>query len=154
MRFSLEIEGAGKSLERKLLERYRALTSASEVEIGFFPEHVHPESGVPVAQVAWWNEVGNTSQNRPPRPFFKYSVATFSMEWADVIRVSLKATGYDAKAALTAVGQLAALRIQSVIKSWSEPPNAKATVRSKGFNDPLVDTGYMLHHVTYKVNTK
>jgi hypothetical protein len=137
------------------MQRYKALTSAKDVDVGFFPQHIHPEAGVPVATVATWQEFGtNGTHPVPPRPFFRYSVDTYSAEWADIIRVSLKSTGYDAKATFTAVGQLAVMRIQAVIKAWDAPPNALATIRSKGFNNPLIETQYMLRHVTYKVNTK
>lgn len=152
MRVTFDFSQAKKSLEQKLLERYKALTSATDVDVGFFPEHIHPEAKVPVAQVAAWSEFG--TGRSPPRPFMRFSVMHFSSEWADIIRVSLKATNYDAKAALTAAGQLASMRIQAVIKAWSEPPNAPATIRKKGFNDPLIETQYMMRHVTYKVNTK
>lgn len=147
---------AKKSLEKALLKRYKRLLSAKDVEVGFFPEHTHPEAGVPVAQVAAWQEWGtpNAPYPSPPRPFFRYTIANYSAEWGEILRVSLKASDYDAKAALTALGQLAVQRLQGVIKAWSEPPNTPATARAKGFNDPLIETQYMLRHVTYKVNTK
>lgn len=155
MRVTVSISSAKKSLEQKLLERYKALLTATDVEVGFFPQHIHPETGLPVAQIAAWQEFGtNGIHPTPIRPFMRYSVETYSAEWADIIRVSLKATNYDAKATLTAVGQFAVLRIQAVIKAWSAPPNAPTTVARKGFNDPLIETQYMLRHVTYKVNTK
>jgi hypothetical protein len=146
---------AKKALEKALMKRYKLLTSAKDVDVGFFPQHTHPEAHVPVATVAAWQEFGtNGVHPTPPRPFMRYSVENYSAEWADIIRVSLVATGYDAKATLTAVGQLAAMRIQGVIRAWSEPPNAPSTVQSKGFNNPLIETQYMVRHVTYKVNTK
>jgi hypothetical protein len=155
VRVTLSVSDAKKSLERKLMERYKALLSAKDVDVGFFPEHIHPEAHVPVATVAAWQEFGtNGIHPTPARPFMRYAVANYSGEWADIIRVSLKATGYDAKAALTAAGQLATMRIKSIIKAWDAPPNAPSTVRAKGFNDPLIETQYMLRHVTYKVNTK
>lgn len=156
MKVTVSTVDAKRSLVKKLRERYKALLSAKDVDVGFFPQHIHPEAGVPVATVAAWNEFGaNGVHPVPPRPFMRYSVENFSAEWADIIKLSLKATKYDSKAALTAVGQLAVMRIQAVIKAWSAPPNAPSTVRSKGGrNDPLVDTSYMLRHVTYRVNTK
>lgn len=137
------------------MKRYKALTSAKDVDVGFFPQHIHPEANVPVATVAAWDEFGtNGDHPSPPRPFMRYSVENYSAEWAEIIRVSLKATGYDAKATLTAVGQLVQMRIQGVIKAWSEPPNAQATIETKGFNNPLIESLYLVRHVTYKVNTK
>jgi hypothetical protein len=155
MRVTLSAVDAKNSLEKALMKRYKLLTSAKDVDVGFFPQHIHPEAKVPVATVAAWQEWGTNGVHPvPPRPFMRYSIETYSAEWADIIRVSLKATGYDAKATLTAVGQLVAMRIQSVIRAWSDPPNALATIRSKGFNDPLIETQYMVRHVTYKVNTR
>jgi hypothetical protein len=146
---------AKKSLEKALLKRYKRLMSAKDVEIGFFPQHTHPEAGVPVATVAAWQEWGtNGTHPVPPRPFMRYSVNTYSAEWFEIIRVSLKATNYDARATLTAAGQLVQMRIQSVIKAWADPPNAPATIATKGFNNPLIESQYMVRHVTYKVNTK
>lgn len=155
MRVTFSSSEAARSLEKSLMKRYKALSSAKDVDVGFFPQHTHPEAHVPVATVAAWNEWGtNGIHPTPPRPFFRHSIETYSAEWAELIRVSLKATNYDAKATLTAVGQLVAMRIKAVIKAWSEPPNSAATVRTKGFNDPLVESQYMLRHVTYKVNTR
>jgi hypothetical protein len=158
VRATLSVVDAKNSLEKKLLARYKRLLSATSVDVGFFPQHIHPEAHVPVATVAAWQEWGTNGKHpSPPRPFFRYSVDTYSAEWAELIRVSLKATNFDAKAALTAVGQLVTMRIKAVITAWDAPPNAvnpKTGVPWKGFNDPLIETKYMLRHVTYKVNTK
>jgi hypothetical protein len=54
-------------------------------------------------------------------------------------------------AGLEAAGQFLASRLRKNIVDWSSPANRPRTVRRKGFNDPLVETGTMAASVGYRV---
>lgn len=141
--------GIAKKLQRKL----RQMLRATEVEVGFFARDVHPEAHMPVAQVAYLNEVGDPGAGRPPRPFFRYAVAEYSSQWGEAFGAGMKATGLDTRAAFTGLGELMKSQLQAVILTWSEPPNSPATIRRKGgINDPLKETWFMIEHVRYKVS--
>lgn len=134
------------------------LREAQSVEVGFFPEDVHPKGNWPVAAVAYMNEKGvpeNTLFGRPapipPRPFFAYAVATNQPQWNAAFASSLKAVGYHALPALDGMGALIQTQVKNSLESWSAPMNASFTIAMKGFNNPLIETGYMLDHVKYKV---
>jgi len=52
------------------------------------------------------------------------------------------------------MGQKATSIMKNTITEWTEPPNAPSTVASKGYNDPLHDSGTMTRAVTYQVRYK
>ena len=97
----------------------------------------YPDSGIPVAQVAVWNEDGNEQQNRPPRMFISAAAEQFRQR-----RLSGEPDD---------IGEEAKTIVSNTIRDWSQPPNAPATIARKGRNDPLVDTTLMMNSVDYLV---
>lgn len=57
----------------------------------------------------------------------------------------------NARRALDAVGRVVADDLKKAILTWSDPPNAPETIRQKGKDDPLVDTGDLVRGIVYKV---
>lgn len=55
------------------------------------------------------------------------------------------------KQALEATGSSYVKYTKDVITKFSEPPNAKYTIKKKGRNDPLVDTGKMRDSIKHKI---
>jgi hypothetical protein len=41
--------------------------------------------------------------------------------------------------------------IRESLVNWTTPPNAPSTIARKGFNKPLIDTGFMQRKIDYKV---
>jgi hypothetical protein len=71
--------------------------------------------------------------------------------WGKKIAAGLKATNGDGEKVLGAMGlDIQGALIQS-IRDTKEPPNAPYTIKKKGFNDPLIDTGDMVNSPTYRV---
>lgn len=146
---------------RAHIRKMRAnLTEAQSVEVGFFPEDIHPKNNVPVAAVAFANEYGDPTNEFeghpapiPPRPFFRYAIAANQPKWNDAFAASLRAVGYHSAPALDGMGALIQMQVRASIEMWSSPMNSPVTIALKGFNDPLMETGYMLDHVKYKVQT-
>jgi hypothetical protein len=89
----------------------------------------------------------------PPRPFFRNMIAAKSREWPAAIATQLRAKDYDARAALDVVGEAIGGQLQASIKALTSPPNAPSTIQRKGFDDPLIDTGYMWRKVDHEVTT-
>ena len=123
--------------------------------------NMHPNARVPTATVAAWNEEGRVAGGKfegaviPPRPFIRLgftpkmvslvgrgsgqqleSVLNGTMSWEsfyDNLADSLKEA------------------MQDTITEWHTPPNSPVTIRIKGFNDPLVETGHMRDSVEVRV---
>lgn len=126
--------------------------SKKVLRVGFLETATYANSegeALPVAQVAYWNEYG--TENIPPRPFFRKTIAENSSEWGKQVGQLLKANNYDADAALNKMGEHIKGQLTESILSYEDPPNAPSTIRKKGFNAPLRDTGTMARSIDYEV---
>jgi hypothetical protein len=118
------------------------------VQVGFLEGATYPD-GTPVAAVAYFNEFGTSKA--PPRPFFRGMVAEESPTWPGKMAALAKATNYDGAKVLALMGEDIDGALKQSINDFTDPPNAPATIKSKGFNKPLIDTGHMLSSTGYKV---
>lgn len=89
----------------------------------------------------------------PPRPFFRTMIAEKSSGWGDDIGKALKQTGYDTDLTLNRVGERIEGQLKQSIMNFTTPANAPSTIREKGFNDPLVDSGDMSNGTGHRVVT-
>lgn len=87
----------------------------------------------------------------PARPFFKTMIFKRSGDWGRQFGKILKAADYNTATALALFGELAKGQLQQSIREFADPANAASTVRKKGFNKPLIETGHMLNSVDYEV---
>lgn len=135
------------------LERIRTRLgreSGKKVRVGFLEGATYPD-GTPVALVAAVQDLGAPSRNIPPRPFFRNMVADKSREWPSALRAALKAADYDAEKALGVVGEGIAGQLRQSIVDTNDPPLSSVTIKRKGFDKPLVDTGHMLNSIDKEV---
>lgn len=125
-----------------------------EVRIGFQHGQATEEDGTDICDVAAWNELGTV--NSPPRPFLRKSVDEneekinhfLQSKKADLIR------GVPAEQILKEIGLFQKDLIQEKITEGSFQANAASTIRKKGSNKPLIDTGRMRQSVNYMVKKK
>jgi len=89
----------------------------------------------------------------PVRSYFRSMIAEKSPLWGDQVAAILKATGYDSQKTLELLGEKIKSDLQQSIINLKEPPNAKSTVRKKGFDNPLIETSHMLNSVDYEVKS-
>lgn len=111
--------------------------ASGTVRVGIIESQTYP-NGESVAQVAYWNEYGTATI--PARPFFRNTIAEKQGEWADKAAELLKQSD-DTNHALALIGEGVKGDIVETIQNFTEPPNADSTVKRKGFDKPLVDTG-------------
>lgn len=111
--------------------------ASGTVRVGIIESQTYPD-GESVAQVAYWNEYGTATI--PARPFFRNTIAEKQGEWADKAAELLKQSD-DTNHALALIGEGVKGDIVETIQNFTEPPNADSTVKRKGFDKPLVDTG-------------
>ncbi|HJH14168.1 MAG TPA: hypothetical protein K8U76_02735 [Bilophila wadsworthia] len=135
------------------------------------------ESGrtIPVAEYAIYNEFGATIRvtpkmraflhykgihlsaeteelHIPARPAVRTTVDEYGDDWAQTL-AGLLNRGLDPEMALRQVGELASADMKRTIESWSQPPNAPATIESKRSrrDNPLVDSGDYVDSIDYEV---
>ena len=126
----------------------------NQVFVGFQAGQVAAEQGVDMAQIAMFNELGTSTA--PARPFLRNSVD----ENEDVIRdqcgkeLKKLTTGATAETVLKRVGALGVRLVQEKIESGSFEPNAPSTIKKKGSDKPLIDTGRMRQSVKYVVKRR
>lgn len=157
--------------DQELKQKLRKLTELSDIkgyDVGFFEgrypiktkrskssKSVRPPPQV--AQVAIDNEFGTS--RTPARPFF--TLANKKVE-KELVEILISQLNLDNSYKLTSnLVKLLAIKhksaVQNSIRDLREPPNAPSTLkaksRSNGDNrdNPLVDTGFMLNSVTYKI---
>lgn len=140
----------GDKLAARLAEISRHASKSANLSVGFLEGSTYPD-GTPVPLVAAVQEFGAPSRNIPPRPFFRNMVAEKSPEWPDAIATVLKAADYDATRTMMQVGEGIKGQLQQSIIDTNAPPLAPTTVKAKGFDKPLVDTGHLLRSIDYTV---
>lgn len=110
------------------------------------------ESGLDILTVAVWNEFGTS--RIPARPFISQTwekgrdkIMKFTQQ---VVKQVIDGKA-DVKTATNMLGTKVKSMIQSTIRNGEFVPNAPSTVKKKGSDKPLIDTGTMRQSVTYEV---
>jgi hypothetical protein len=137
------------------------MLDGATVDVGFFAnEPNHRRAGrrrtfdgkikknISVLQRAAFNQFGVPESNIPPRPFLTVGFD----DWLDNKGMAQLTSFFAVDPSDAGPGLVEALRkaggamqdgmIESA-RGWTSPPNAKLTVKLKGFNDPLVESGEM-----------
>lgn len=104
-------------------------------------------NGLNIAQNAKYQEFG--AYNIPPRPFFRNSIKENEKKWVEAYKQGLKKRENNV---VERVGVLASSDIKATITKLQTPPNAPSTIKQKGSNNPLIDTGLLRASIDYKVN--
>ena len=87
----------------------------------------------------------------PPRPFMRDTIANNRDGWGQMLGDNLKKKGYNVDEALAVCGEEMTDQMKAEIKALDDPPNARSTIRKKGFDNPLIDTGHMRDSVSSEV---
>lgn len=122
----------------------------------------YPEKNISVGQVAIINEYG--TETIPPRPAFRIGLERSVTKNKKLIDAALKnitnhlLTGRkdsiqrQLTQALTQIGKSAKKETKDIIKQGSMSPNAPLTIKKKGFDHPLWETGLLHDSVEYLVS--
>jgi hypothetical protein len=121
----------------------------------------YPTKDITVGEVAIINEYG--TEDIPPRPAFTMGLEKSIKKHKKLIDASLKnitnhlLTGRTASIerqftqAFTQIGKTAKKETKEIIKQGTTTPNAESTIKRKGFDHPLWETGLLYESVDYKV---
>lgn len=123
-------------------------SKAKHVRVGVMENSTYPD-GTKVATVAYKNEYG--FKNIPSRPFFRDTIAQQKNAWGELAVKGARA-GYTIEKILGLVGMQMQQDIQYTIITFTNPPNAPATIAKKGQNSPLRDTLLMHDSITYELS--
>lgn len=140
----------GEKLEAFLRDMSERVTNPATLRAGFLENSKYPD-GTPTAMIAAIMNYGAPKVNIPPRPFFSNVVINGSLKWGKDLANILKATRYDATRALGLMGEMIKGEIKDEINNGSFAPLKPATVKRKGFDKPLIDTGHLVQSVESEV---
>lgn len=156
MGFTIKVELGGL---QSLMKRLEAL-DGTEVEDGFFEEDSYgPENNnLPVALVAYLNEYGHSLGpiGVPERPFMHdtYGDRMNQFHMARAMRNVFIAAIVDGRGVdrlLSQLGRTVGDLMEEAIIDYPGS-NSPATVKRKGFNDPLRNTDKMLNSVKFQIH--
>lgn len=145
---SLKITGlqVAQDALRKELEK---LQGGGYVLVGIHEDAAQPEGeDITMATLGAIQHFGN--DKIPARPWLDVGVEQGNKEYLEVIEEGA-ASGLSQSQILEQVGAIAVGYVQQYITDLRDPPNAPSTVKKKGSDNPLIDTGAMRQSVTYKV---
>ena len=149
---------ADKAVWNKLKKSFRAVESL-ENQLGWQADAKYgaENANLQMAQVAKWQEEGTeggqgNGSGIPPRPFMRVGLrdklkAGTNKESFKQMVIAV-ATGKDVFRAFHNEGDSFRQTLRQVMIDWTEPGNADATIRTKGFNDPLVETSQLIANIT------
>ncbi|WJM55322.1 hypothetical protein QUC26_09290 [Pseudomonas asiatica] len=132
------------------LAKRMATLAKTRTEVGFFEGDTY-DDGMPVAQVAMYNEVGTSFH--PERPFMqetlKHQLKAIIAVLTQAARASILNTG-NARSIMLTLGKMVADEIKVTIANYPGH-NSPSTIARKGFDRPLYDTGKMLESVKFRM---
>lgn len=108
-----------------------------------------------VAMQMYIHEHGSMAYQAPPRPIIQPAIEDSKAQLGKLLGAAAKdaADGEDTEQALENVG----LEAQAKVKGWFTnpkngwPANAPSTIKAKGSDQPLIDTGALRDAITYVV---
>lgn len=128
--------------------------TGTRVDIGILPEEGNQLVGdATLAQIALWNEYGTSEI--PARPAFRqFTQSDVASRAGEQLTADLQQadTAEDCEMALARFGERMAEGLWTSIDNFINPPNAEATVKKKGFNKPLVETGRLRDSVAWALS--
>ena len=124
-----------------------------EIQVGFQSDQKY-EDGTSIAQVAAVNEFG--ASDIPERPFMRQSFENHEGELQAACDAAqrLVSSGGSAEQALQQIGVVAKGLVQDEIVNGGFAPNAESTIKKKGSEQPLIDTGTMRQSVNFVVKRR
>jgi hypothetical protein len=114
------------------------------------------EDGFTLVDAAIVNEFGSDDGHIPERAAHR---TTFREQKASMDRRMLGITrlvveGRDPKPLMEKLGLFYVSKLRQQVIAWDNPPNAASTVRIKGANNPLVDTGRTLNSIQHLIRKR
>lgn len=133
----------------KILDEMSDMT----IEVGFHEGQVADDGSTPLAAIAYWNHFGTVSEDGsvaiPARPFM--DALENHEDQLSAFCTSAVQNAIDAADATKKIGVKSVGMIQKEITDGQWAPNAPSTIKKKGSDKPLIDTGRMRQEVHYVI---
>lgn len=133
-----------------LVDRLKKIAEQKTISarVGIIETMTYPD-GELVAQVGYWNEYGTSTI--PPRPFFRTAVENNRDKLGPMfVRAVQK---HEPETAMRMVCEHMVDELKMSVLTWTDPPNAPSTVKSKGYNAPLRGPDKLLRNsFSYEIN--
>ena len=122
-----------------------------EVVAGMLRDSGKASNGASYVDIATWNEYG--TGHIPSRPFIRISADTNKAAWEKMAQQCVNGVidGDSPRDAAQVVGHRMVEDIRKVSGSPELTANAPSTVKKKGRNEPLVDSGEMRRRVNFRI---
>lgn len=133
------------------LDKVQRSLSSKQLKVGFLRGSTYPD-GTSVPMVAATNEFGNPGNNQPPRPFFRNAISDNSAGWGEAVESLITTSNGDVEKTLGLMGEVISDHIRQSIRTLESPALSPYTIKRKGFDKPLIETGHMLNSVDYEVS--
>lgn len=104
------------------------------MKVGIMGAKTYPD-GMKVAHVGWINDQGAPHAHIPARPFFRETV--FKNQAIIPKMAAALLAKHDPDVALRLIGEHMVDEFKEAVMTWTDPPNAESTVKSKGYQAPL-----------------
>lgn len=138
----------GKRAAKVVADIGRRIETGKFVRVGHLSssdtdhQSTYPETGTPIAQVAFWQEFGTITAKA--RPTFGPMIEKNSPKWGPQLGVALKLTNYDSAAALGIMGESMRDALVESIVETPQSPLSEVTLMLRKMKDDdstLVITG-------------
>lgn len=140
----------GEKLQAHLRGIKEKLASASGVRMGFLEgSHAGKGNAASAPEVALFLEMGTSTM--PPRPFFQETIDASREGWRKDAGDLVRKNNFDMKTAMGELGEVMAGNLRDHMREFTTPGDKPETIRRKGFDDVLIDSGNLLNAVNHEV---
>ena len=139
-----------KDLGWKRIVRKMNFVDGKEIRAGVLPSAGNGKKGVPIAEYATYNEYG--TEKIPSRPFMATS-ADENKGWSTSVKNAVKGIidGAEVISQMNTVGEKMKTDIKKNIGTYRFKPLKPATVKKKGHDIQLIDSGDLYDAIDYEV---
>ena len=139
-----------KDLGWKRIVRKMNFVDGKEIRAGVLPSAGNGKKGVPIAEYATYNEYG--TKKIPSRPFMATS-ADENKGWSTSVKNAVKGIidGAEVISQMNTVGEKMKTDIKKNIGTYRFKPLKPATVKKKGHDIQLIDSGDLYDAIDYEV---
>lgn len=137
-----------ESVLNDITKELSKVTTDKFVTVGIHQDDTARPDQANNAQIGAMNHFG--TDKIPARPWLDVGVASGSQEILDTIADGIE-DGEHIYPIMNRVGLVAVAAVQNYMDELSSPGNAPSTIKRKGDDNPLIDTGELKQSVTYKI---
>ena len=139
-----------KDLGWKRIKRKMDFLDGKEIRAGVLPSAGKGKKGVPIAEYATYNEYG--TKKIPSRPFMATS-ADENKGWSTSVKNAVKGIidGAEVISQMNTVGEKMKTDIKKNIGTYRFKPLKPATVKKKGHDIQLIDSGALYDAIDFEV---